>query len=208
VPEGTDGDHLISLLAERFERAETAVLLNDRVESSFHNSRDRLLAIAGMERVGQEPAHSTSGSHASPSLLTIDASETFGTIIEEAFGPLIIIVRYSTQGDLQQALLSVPPSLTASIHSAETDRASVVDLIALVQPRTGRLVFDGYPTGVRVSWGQHHDSFVLLPGKMLRRMFCLMNFTTDTWEFLEGLTVSCMTRNRDSRLYFQPGFEL
>jgi NADP-dependent aldehyde dehydrogenase len=69
---------------------------------------------------------------------------------------LIIIVRYSTQGDLQQALLSVPPSLTASIHSAETDRASVVDLIALVQPRTGRLVFDGYPTGVRVSWGQHH----------------------------------------------------
>jgi hypothetical protein len=39
-------------------------------------------------------------------------------------------------------------------------------------------------------------------------MFCLMNFTTDTWEFLEGLTVSCMTRNRDSRLYFQPGFEL
>jgi hypothetical protein len=52
------------------------------------------------------------------------------------------------------------------------------------------------------------DSFVLLPGKMLRRMFCLMNFTTDTWEFLEGLTVSCMTRNRDSRLYFQPGFEL
>ena len=156
VPEGTDGDHLISLLAERFERAETAVLLNDRVESSFHNSRDRLLAIAGMERVGQEPAHSTSGSHASPSLLTIDATETFGTIIEEAFGPLIIIVRYSTQGDLQQALLSVPPSLTASIHSAETDRASVFDLIALVQPRTGRLVFDGYPTGVRVSWGQHH----------------------------------------------------
>jgi NADP-dependent aldehyde dehydrogenase len=156
VPEGIEGDHLIRLLKERFEGAESAVLLNDRVESSFRISQERLLEIPGMGLEAQGLASSSSGSHARPSLLSIQATKTVGNKIEEAFGPLVVIIRYTTHADLQQALMSVPPSLTTSIHSSETDRAAVSDLISLMQPRTGRLVFDGYPTGVRVSWGQHH----------------------------------------------------
>jgi NADP-dependent aldehyde dehydrogenase len=50
----------------------------------------------------------------------------------------------------------VPDSLTATIHSEPDEVATIADLTASLEDVAGRLVFNGYPTGVRVSWGQHH----------------------------------------------------
>jgi NADP-dependent aldehyde dehydrogenase len=47
-------------------------------------------------------------------------------------------------------------ALTASLH-AEPDELDLTGrLVDVLAPLVGRLVFNGYPTGVRVSWAQHH----------------------------------------------------
>ena len=57
---------------------------------------------------------------------------------------------------MRSALRSVPDSLTATLHSEEAEIAQVAPLVEDLQEISGRVVFDGFPTGVRVSWGQHH----------------------------------------------------
>ncbi|SFD21431.1 NADP-dependent aldehyde dehydrogenase, partial [Micromonospora sediminimaris] len=78
-------------------------------------------------------------------------------ITDECFGPLMVVVRYRDVTELDAALATVPPSLTGSIHSGpEDDTVAVRRLVDVFAARSGRIVFDGYPTGVRVSWAQHH----------------------------------------------------
>ena len=56
-----------------------------------------------------------------------------------------------------RALDAVPDSLTATHPRRARARPSLTDeLVPELAPRAGRIVFNGYPTGVRVSWAQHH----------------------------------------------------
>ena len=91
-----------------------------------------------------------------PSVLEIDAADVTAAVAEEAFGPLIVIVRYRNVTELIRALDVVPNSLTATVHAEPDDSLDVARLVEELQDRAGRVVFNGYPTGVRVSWGQHH----------------------------------------------------
>ncbi|SHN12436.1 aldehyde dehydrogenase (NADP(+)) [Cryptosporangium aurantiacum] len=105
-------------------------------------------AAAGLSGAGG------AGGAAVPALLTVDAAGFTPALAEECFGPLALIVRYSSSAELLDVLASLPGSLTATVHSADGD--DLGPLLAVLQPRAGRLLFDAYPTGVLVSWAQTH----------------------------------------------------
>ncbi|UOQ90411.1 aldehyde dehydrogenase (NADP(+)) [Agromyces endophyticus] len=74
--------------------------------------------------------------------------------LEECFGPLTVLVRYGSDEELALALDVLEGSLTASIQLApDEDVAALADRLVQV---AGRLVFNGWPTGVAITWGQHH----------------------------------------------------
>jgi NADP-dependent aldehyde dehydrogenase len=68
----------------------------------------------------------------------------------------MIIARYSSEADLLTALDRLPASLTATIHRGPEDTSFPGAVTRRLLPRAGRVVYDGYPTGVAVSWAQHH----------------------------------------------------
>jgi acyl-CoA reductase-like NAD-dependent aldehyde dehydrogenase len=156
VPSGPAGDKLTEALRQRVAAADGAVLLNERIRDAF-DGRQASLESAGARRLaGPEPS-STAGFSVMPTLLEVDVSGLTAELAEECFGPLMIIVRYHGAADLLPAIAAVPPSLTGSIHATDQDdRATVRRLVAALAERVGRIVFNGYPTGVRVSWAQHH----------------------------------------------------
>ena len=155
VPRGADGDRIVAGLVERADAASAQVLLNDRIAGSFDEIRERLGAVDGVEvaAIGRADA---AGFAAAPTVLTIDAASLTHEVAEEAFGPLIVVARYDGVDDVVRALDAVPDSLTATVHSEPDEATTVERLVRELAPRAGRIVFDGYPTGVRVSWGQHH----------------------------------------------------
>ena len=63
-------------------------------------------------------------------------------------------MRYAEPGELPAALATLEGSLTATIHAAPDE--DVADLVAVLGERAGRLLFSGWPTGVAVTWSQHH----------------------------------------------------
>lgn len=156
VPSGPAGDQLVEGVRARVAAAGGAVLLNERIRDAF-TARLADLEQAGARVLARPDVPPTRGFAVAPALLETDVTRLSAQLAEECFGPLLIAVRYDDPGELDEALATVPPSLTGSIHAGEQDdRDTVRHLATLFAARTGRIVFDGYPTGVRVSWAQHH----------------------------------------------------
>jgi len=74
--------------------------------------------------------------------------------LQECFGPLTVLARYRDRAELDTALGALEGSLTASIHHAPGEDVS--GLVATLDRTAGRLVFNGWPTGVAIGWAQHH----------------------------------------------------
>jgi len=75
---------------------------------------------------------------------------------EEIFGPSTLLVNWDNREDLLAAAESLEGHLTASILGTEADLADNQDLIAILERKVGRLIFNGFPTGVEVSNAMVH----------------------------------------------------
>ncbi|WP_062441883.1 aldehyde dehydrogenase (NADP(+)) [Herbidospora daliensis] len=73
---------------------------------------------------------------------------------EETFGPSAIVVTYKEITDLPEVLRNLPGSLTATLHSA--DPVEAAPLVPELARLAGRVIWNGWPTGVAVTWAMHH----------------------------------------------------
>ncbi|WP_147915599.1 aldehyde dehydrogenase (NADP(+)) [Ruania zhangjianzhongii] len=155
VPAGAAGDELVADVVSRASAAGAQTLLNARIHSAFDEIRSRLIGD-GQARSLVAPQHGDAGFSLTPGVLEIDAADVTAAVTEEAFGPLVVLVRYRSIEEIRTALQAVPHSLTATIHSTAEETQQRAALTEAVTPLVGRIVYDGFPTGVRVSWGMHH----------------------------------------------------
>ena len=128
-------------------------LLTDSITSGFHSGIDRLLAVPGVEVVAGSPGADGS---AAPVVLAVDASalDAHGEeLLAEVFGPVTLLVRYG-DGELEAALSTLEGSLTATLHAEADDDVDAT--LARLEEIAGRVLFTGWPTGVAVTWSQHH----------------------------------------------------
>jgi len=75
---------------------------------------------------------------------------------EEIFGPSTLLVRHSRREDVLDAARTLEGHLTATIHGTEQDLGDFSDLISILETKVGRLIFNGFPTGVEVSHAMVH----------------------------------------------------
>ena len=75
---------------------------------------------------------------------------------EEIFGPSTLLVRHSRCEDVLDAARTLEGHLTATIHGTEQDLRDFSDLISNLETKVGRLIFNGFPTGVEVSHAMIH----------------------------------------------------
>jgi NADP-dependent aldehyde dehydrogenase len=155
VPRTEHGNQIVEKLAEQVRQAKTFPLLNGRITNSFGLIRQRLID-EGKAEVAATGVSDEAGIGVAPSVLTVDAGLMTPEVTEEAFGPLIVVAYYDELEQVERGLQQIPKSLTATIHSEDDEAGVVAGLADRVKDRAGRLVFNGYPTGVRVSWAQHH----------------------------------------------------
>ena len=155
LPEGELGDQFAESLAVAIGAQPPHVLLGERVHENFERVRAELQAANGVT----ELARGESGGHgysSAAAVLSVGIADFAADHTEEAFGPLVVLVRYSDVAQIEAGLRVVPGSLTATIHAAADETELTAHLAELVAPIAGRLLFGGFPTGVRVSWAQHH----------------------------------------------------
>jgi NADP-dependent aldehyde dehydrogenase len=75
---------------------------------------------------------------------------------EEVFGPATVVVRCGSPADLETIARSMEGHLTATVHGTPEDLKDHAGLVALLETKVGRLVFNGFPTGVDVNPSMTH----------------------------------------------------
>ncbi len=69
---------------------------------------------------------------------------------DEVFGPSSVVVVCASHGEMEAVARAIPGQLTATIHAAPGDLAMSAPLADLLAQRVGRLLWNGFPTGVEV----------------------------------------------------------
>jgi len=152
VPAGETGDAFATDLAERLDAAEAQVLLNERL-------RDALQAgVARLERharpLGDAPAAGGPGFRYQPAAYEAPATAVADELLEEHFGPVVLLLRHGSREELLDAIGRIDGQLSGSLHAEPGE--DVADVVTALSERAGRVVFNGYPTGVAVTFGMHH----------------------------------------------------
>jgi 2,5-dioxopentanoate dehydrogenase len=75
---------------------------------------------------------------------------------EEIFGPTTLLVHYGSKDALINAARRLHGHLTATIHGTEEDLAGAGELVRILETKVGRILFNGFPTGVEVSHAMVH----------------------------------------------------
>jgi NADP-dependent aldehyde dehydrogenase len=156
VPQGMEGDLLVTRLSDDLSSSSVSPLLNRRIFESYAAITGALDNQDHVERVATGKTPAEEGFRVTPVVYSIDASRLRRETVEECFGPSAIIVRYGTLPELEQALSLIEDSLTMTIHLGEGDDDLAHRLTELGRARAGRIIYNGYPTGVAVSWAQTH----------------------------------------------------
>lgn len=150
------GHALDDALVEKGKAVRTGRLLTESIASSF-TERTRSLAEDLPEQVLLQ-TRELDGSP-QPGLMKLD----FGTFVNnaekintEVFGPFAVVIEYTNPQELLEAVSLLEGSLTATIHAEDDESESVRGLMWSLQEKVGRVIFNGWPTGVSVTPAQHH----------------------------------------------------
>ena len=158
VPVGEAGDRFVTRVSMVIAEAPPGVMLNATIRDGLVEQLARTKLLTGVTDAaggGLSPRGFAVGA----TLLATDAASFIATpeLRDEHFGPVAVIVR-AEPGAMPSVARAIPGSLTGTIHAeaAEAGGEEVAELRDALVERVGRLVWNGFPTGVAISPAMHH----------------------------------------------------
>lgn len=152
-----DDSALLAELAAAIRAATAGPLLSDRIRQSYVDTTAKL--ADGTLRPLAEGTPADGAWSVSPQAWRIDL-EFFAVqtprLTEEIFGPAGLVITYSTVDALCTVLSQLEGSLTGSVHATDAESVAASAVAAALRPLVGRLIYNGWPTGVAVCWAMHH----------------------------------------------------
>jgi 2,5-dioxopentanoate dehydrogenase len=145
-------------LSKQVEAAGAGTMLNAAIAKAYTQSFERAAKIPGVEArvsVREADAQHTEGR---PGFMVADARIWLQhkELQEEIFGPSTVVVACASQAEILECARSLEGTLTATIHGEPDELAEQHALLAILQRKAGRLLFNGYPTGVEVGYAMQH----------------------------------------------------
>ena len=158
LPKGTDAASFREKLQQLVAGSAPFHLLTSAIHSSYGAAIADRKSEAGVSVVAEAPQQGAGdGFSVASALFETDAASFLGSNLdEEIFGPTTLLVQHSTHSEILQIAQELEGHLTATIHGTEQDLREFADLIKILETRVGRLVFNGFPTGVEVSHAMVH----------------------------------------------------
>ncbi|WP_425577640.1 aldehyde dehydrogenase (NADP(+)) [Nocardia callitridis] len=134
-----------------------AVMLTGAIADNYAAGGAALAERDGVEELalGERPEGAAAGF---ARLLTVDAAGFLADpgLQAEVFGATSLLVRCADTAELAAAVSALEGQLTATVHAAAEDTALAETLLPLLEERAGRILFNGWPTGVHVGHAMVH----------------------------------------------------
>jgi NADP-dependent aldehyde dehydrogenase len=153
VPKGDSGDEFVRLLTDALRNVGPQIMLATSMMENFAEGFLIRSKCPGVMTTLEPVIDELHGVGAG--MLEIEANRLTADhlCMEELFGPAAVVVRSDR---FDQVVDMIPGSLTVTIHSAESERRERAELLRVVGRRAGRVVHNGFPTGVAVKAAMQH----------------------------------------------------
>nr|WP_271210263.1 aldehyde dehydrogenase (NADP(+)) [Rhodococcus wratislaviensis]GLK35402.1 aldehyde dehydrogenase [Rhodococcus wratislaviensis] len=152
VPAG-ETESLTATLARALDGFEPTPLLNDRLHDGYQVAVDGIRSDAGVDAIIDGDSTTTPA----PTVLRTTAARVRTNpelVRQEMFGPASLVVEYGSEAELVALAQLLEGQLTTTVHAEPADDVS--ELTAVLADISGRVLWNGWPTGVTVSYAQHH----------------------------------------------------
>lgn len=144
-------------LAQPLQAALQAVvgtpMLSPVLRESFQSSVDGMIARPRAKAL----VVGTDDEIPMPTVIGVDAADALADhsfLNSEMFGPASVVIRYRDLDELYRTLETVEGQLTATVQAEDGDELD--ELITILRERSGRILWNEWPTGVTVSFAQQH----------------------------------------------------
>lgn len=160
APAGESGDRLLKSLTGAVSDTEAGVLLDHRMRDAFLAGVSERAALPDVElpvTPGAGGEHTVAAGFLTVPAHLLATEGPHDALLEECFGPVTVVARYASEDEITAVLSRLPGNLTATLQIAtEEADGSAAGLLAALTPLAGRVLVNGWPTGVAVAPAQHH----------------------------------------------------
>ncbi len=156
VPESSDFE---AAALKAIDPETFSTLLTPNIQEKFLKDVALVTSKNGVKTV-IEPKAKADGYGVSIGLMSVDIKDFLANVHEishECFGPVAVVVTYQDQAQLLTAAEQLDGALVTTFHAeVDSDKEFLKQISDIAKYRTGRLVLNGWPTGVSVTRAQHH----------------------------------------------------
>lgn len=149
--DGADFDGFVDALASQLKQIPSAAMLTTGITEAYTEGVERRKAQPGV-------AVACDAGGTGPSLFRVKATEFLEnpSLREEVFGPSAIAVACESVPQFHEIAEALEGQLTATIHFEEGDLPAVRSVLPKLTTIAGRIIANGFPTGVEVNAAQTH----------------------------------------------------
>ena len=150
VIDGADADAFVASAKEALSGVAAQTLLTDGMAETYRAGAKRVAATSGVKEV---LTTSCNLRNATPYLFETTGENWLSNheLGEEVFGPLGLVVRVKDVAQMRTIAKSLEGQLTCTLHLDEADSADARSLLPILEHKAGRVLANGFPTGVEVS---------------------------------------------------------
>lgn len=153
----TESDDFEKLSINHFKEAASSTMLTDGIRQAFDNGIE---ALRGKSKVTLLSSGSKSGTGVQgiPQLLKVAATDFLSdnSLEQEVFGPSTLLINANNKEEILQLARQLEGHLTATLQATEEDLIEYLELIQILERKVGRLLINGFPTGVEVCHSMVH----------------------------------------------------
>jgi NADP-dependent aldehyde dehydrogenase len=156
-----DDSNFVSRLTALMAETPSAAMLNRRISSSYRTAVTQRMAhpqVSARAEQTQAIESVEKPCQAAAALFETNAESWMAdpALHAEIFGPTTLLVRARGREELLESARRLEGNLTATVHGTEEDLRDYSDLLAILETKVGRILFNGFPTGVEVCHAMVH----------------------------------------------------
>jgi alpha-ketoglutaric semialdehyde dehydrogenase len=157
APAGEAGDRLAAAVGRAVSACAGQTMLTGGIAGAWRSGAEALGSAGNVTVVGQGAAGPTENAPAPTIFGTGIADFVSNHVLHaEIFGAASLVIRYSTVSELIEATNRIEGQLTASLQLTEEDYATAAQLLPALEQKVGRIIVNGWPTGVEVGHAMVH----------------------------------------------------
>lgn len=155
VIDGPEADTFVAAAKAAVGEVGQQTMLTDGIAEAFRAGRDRIAAGKGVRAV---LTTTSDRRNATPYLYEVSGTDWMAehALAEEVFGPLGLIIRVRHAAEMQDIARSLQGQLTCTLHLDDADTDLGRALMPVLERKAGRVLANGFPTGVEVVDAQVH----------------------------------------------------